>query len=142
LFAVRICIDIIITIIEVSMSLPITVRPATQSDLPLIANTIRHVDRSTRLNSVDDCWVCVDEMEPDTIYGFLWAPERLFVGYIFTKEAFRGFGVARSLTDHVFGEITSRSIPAVIIGTISRKTAQALRRLNISQTPFGWFTHV
>ena len=124
------------------MPLPITVRPATLTDLPLIANTLRHVDRSIRLTEVDDCWVCVDAMEPDTIYGFLWSPERLFVGYIFTKEAFRGFGVARSLVDHVFGEITARSIPSVIIGTISRKTSQALKRLNIAQTPFGWFTHV
>ncbi len=120
------------------MKLPIAIRPATENDRPLISHTLRHVDKLIMIDSLDYFWVCCDSMAPDTIYGFLWAPRRRFVGYIFVKQAFREFGCARKLMEHVFGLRCEYGISGIQMPSVSRKTAAALKALRITPSPLAW----
>lgn len=120
------------------MPLPIAIRPATENDRPLIAHTLRHIDKLIVIDSMQWFWVCCDSTEPNTVYGFLWAPQRRFVGYLFVKQAFRELGIARRLMDYVFMVRCQYGISGIQMPSVSRKTAAALKALKITPSPLAW----
>ena len=112
------------------------VRAAKESDLTFVNSVLRHVDKNHQKIGIRDVWVACDEQAPDVLFGFLWAPGRRSVGYIFTKEAFRQFGIARQLVDHVFLGDVAKAITSM---PMSRKTAVALKHLKIAPaTALSW----
>lgn len=93
-----------------------SIRAAIKGDSNLIGAVLQHsllraprnlVTRFIEKSITDgSCLVACHNEEPDVLFGFaICSPHSRAIHYVYTKPAFRKFGIARALVTHAFGDV-------------------------------------